>query len=630
MPKSDAVARWDPRDPRFKLPFSKPIDAINQAGGGSKGSPEVDRNVVEHFKDKILDCFEKIHDDLDHKLGVPLNKEEGVTKWATEIQKDPGILHDFFVADHEECLENFVTYMGGDNSSALMPFEPADDELDFPMTSYFISSSHNTYLTGNQLYGQSSIDGYKNVLLRGCRSVEIDVWNGEPDTEAEAEERNNLKRKRGPDMMKNLARTKSGSSTPSSEDAAPLEEPEPLEMPTPWKVPTNDAEPVVLHGYTATREVPFRTVCEAIRDYAFVTSSLPVIVSLEVHTNREQQQKMVDIMYECFKGLLCEPSDHGEDTAKEAAHMKVPSPIDLKHKVLIKVKYSPPKAEPEDLPTIVPEQLGGSKSSQESDTTLTTTISHAASDDEASKAIEKQPSAKPSKIIDALSKMGIYTRSCHFKNLQQTEASVPTHVFSLSESTLGAVHKQDPKGLFHHNQNFFMRAFPKGSRISSTNLDPSVFWRRGVQMVALNWQKWDAGMMLNEAMFAETAGWVLKPSLYREPLNGHEHANPDVAPQMPQTAGSAASSSLRVEIFCGQDLPLAKGVHDEKDLRPYIKMELHVEKAPELGEAKATRAKEGEYKQHTKTSKGVDPDFNRQVIEFADIPELIPQLSFVR
>lgn len=97
-----------------------------------------------------------------------------------------------------------------------------------PLNEYYISSSHNTYLVGHQLYGASTVEGYRNVLRRGCRSVEIDVWDGE------------------------------------------------------------SGEPSVFHGYTLTKHVPFREVCQAIRESAFVASDLPIIVSLEVHASHTQ------------------------------------------------------------------------------------------------------------------------------------------------------------------------------------------------------------------------------------------------------------------------------------------------------------------------------------------------------
>lgn len=58
-------------------------------------------------------------------------------------------------------FDDFCSYMTSADSNVASPFPRS--ELTWPMSNYFINSSHNTYLTGNQLYSESSTDAYTNV-----------------------------------------------------------------------------------------------------------------------------------------------------------------------------------------------------------------------------------------------------------------------------------------------------------------------------------------------------------------------------------------------------------------------------------------------------------------------------------
>jgi phosphatidylinositol phospholipase C delta len=49
--------------------------------------------------------------------------------------------------------------------------------LSLPLTDYYCFSSHNTYLTGNQLTSDCKVSRYIEDLRKGIKCVELDVHN---------------------------------------------------------------------------------------------------------------------------------------------------------------------------------------------------------------------------------------------------------------------------------------------------------------------------------------------------------------------------------------------------------------------------------------------------------------------
>ncbi|PHH65213.1 hypothetical protein CDD81_3072 [Ophiocordyceps australis] len=547
-----------------------------------------------------------------------------------------------------------------------------EQDLSKPLTNYFINSSHNTYLDGHQWTSTSKPESYTNVLSRGCRCIEIDVWNNMDATPSRDRSKSpsashhsrglstssvsnaalnmldkaasayDLARSYLGDPLASHSHSPSHSRVP--DDASPksslvFHSADALDAASPSSRPARlsrhalpPGEPIVTHGWTLTTPCGFRDVCKAIRDSAFVNNDLPIIISLEVHADDTQQEVMVRIMKDVWGHMLVSQPHEGCDP-----RFRVPTLAALRNKILVKVKRAPPKMEPavsspstnHDCQRPAMDLLSQSLSTSldnvpsVSEPTLSQeNISTVPSVSEPTQPLEKTTKVH---ICQSLAQLAVYTRSEHFESLETPQAKRPTHIFSISEDRiLDLVNKQKHQVLAH-NKNYFMRAFPAVRRIGSSNPDPSVFWRNGVQMVALNWQHLDEAMMLNHAMFADEKGWVLKPQGYQ---SGDKTAN-----EPPDLAAQGLMLDLTITIFAGHNL-LSSDSHDASEhtrsarsIRPVVKVQLHVG-----GSDKETGASECEYKHRTEARKTNHPSFGHcgDKMQFLNIPNVVPQFSFVR
>ncbi|KAM3717071.1 1-phosphatidylinositol 4,5-bisphosphate phosphodiesterase beta-4 [Dirofilaria immitis] len=275
---------------------------------GLSGDKEYDELDVDLFTfDKYLRLYYKICPRSDvQELFVKLSgQKEYLTKdrlinFLNEEQRDPRlneILFPFFddkralhLISKYESDENYINNgkMSGD---AFLRFLMSDEnapvflnrvelyqDMDQPLCHYYINSSHNTYLTGRQYGGKSSTEIYRQVLLSGCRCIELDCWDGTGE---------------------------------------------------------NKGEPIITHGKAMCTDVFFKDVLYQIRDTAFARSDFPVILSFENHCSKSNQLKMAKYCMEILGDmLLSKPFD---DYPLEPG-VQLPSPNRLKHKILIKNK----------------------------------------------------------------------------------------------------------------------------------------------------------------------------------------------------------------------------------------------------------------------------------------------------
>ncbi len=362
-----------------------------------------------------------------------------------DLQSDTNKPESEYIKTSDSDSEAFLDLDAFNNyllSSRAYPFKGIPQDLSHPLNEYYIASSHNTYLLGRQVIGTSTTETYKKVLSQGCRCVELDIWDDDK------------------------------------------------------------AGPVISHGRSFTSSVSLREVIETINKYAFVSSDLPIILSLEIHCTIENQNKAREIMEEIFGNKLIIAPIPG------CKLPVLPSPDQLRNKVLVKVKSTKKPAPFEEKEESTSES--STSSSSEDGNAITSFLSKKLKK-------EKGPNDKkhtPSKISEHLAELGTYIVGTKFVSLKHPDCLEPTHCFSFSEKRFNGIllDKAKLKLLEEHNKKYILRVYPSATRLRSSNFSPCDYWKYGAQVVATNWQKWDLGQELNESMFESAkCGFVLKP-----------------------------------------------------------------------------------------------------------------------
>uniref|UniRef100_A0A8C6WS17 Phosphoinositide phospholipase C n=1 Tax=Neogobius melanostomus TaxID=47308 RepID=A0A8C6WS17_9GOBI len=478
-------------------------------------------------------------------------------------------------------LQAFCRYLGGEENGAVPP-ERLDliDDMNQPLSHYFINSSHNTYLTVGQLTGLSSVEMYRQVLLTGCRCVELDCWKGRPP----------------------------------------------------------DEEPYITHGFTMTTEISFKEVIEAIAESAFKTSPWPLILSFENHVDSAKQQaKMAEYCRTIFgDALLIDPLEKYPLVPGQP----LPSPQELMGKILIKNKKKHYHHRPSSSGSIrrreVDEQsplandcpLTESNGSQclsngeerlaermvkDSDPRKSIGEGESEEDEEEPLTELKKPNSDEgtaSSEVNATEEMSTlvnYIEPVKFKSFQVAKKRNKFYeMSSFVETKAMDILKNSPVKFVEYNKNQLSRIYPKGTRVDSSNYTPQLFWNVGCQMATLNFQTLDLPMQLNMGVFEYNghSGYLLKPEFMRRMDKCFDPFTED-------TVDGIVANTIKIRVMSGQFLT-------DKKVGVYVEVDM-------FGLPTDTKRK---YRTKTSNGNSLDPVWDDETFEFNKV--VLPTLASLR
>uniref|UniRef100_A0A670Y8X9 Phosphoinositide phospholipase C n=1 Tax=Pseudonaja textilis TaxID=8673 RepID=A0A670Y8X9_PSETE len=411
-------------------------------------------------------------------------------------------------------VDGFMRYLSGEENGVVPPEKlDLNEDMSQPLSHYFINSSHNTYLTAGQLAGSSSVEMYRQVLLSGCRCVELDCWKGR----------------------------------------------------------TAEEEPVITHGFTMTTEISFKEVIEAIAECAFKTSPFPILLSFENHVDSPKQQaKMAEYCRLIFgDGLLMEPL---EKYPLERG-IPLPSPADLMYKILVKNKKKSHKSADGSAKKKLSEQASNACSDASSgfepsspgagEAEIESDEDDDYDDDCKKSSMDEGTAGSEAMATEEMSNLVNYIQPVKFESFEiSNKRNKSFEMSSFVETKALEQLTKSPVEFVEYNKMQLSRIYPKGTRVDSSNYMPQLFWNAGCQMVALNFQTVDLSMQINMGMYEYNgkSGYRLKPEFMRRP---DKHFDPFTE----SIVDGIVANTLSVKVISGQLLSDKKvGTYVEVDM----------------------------------------------------------------